>query len=180
MNKTILSRLVIFSFVIFVSCGTGKGKTTLDISWRLEPQGGTSVVLLNARAWVEKKFIDQSTVFQSESDPKDITVRAEWWWRSGNKTSTEMVGFNTYEISGGSGLTTIRESYEAPEGFILANYYYLILKWTDDEGYHELKSREVFCSVPESNSNLMDEIQFHENDFTIQTKTKKHKNEVFK
>nr|BDD47197.1 hypothetical protein 8 [Balneolaceae bacterium] len=151
------SFIIILVAFFTISCGKGEGETTLDIFVDQHPVGGTSVSSVDAIFDITRNFEDKSSILQAKGEPKDITIEVEWWWMSGDGASTEMVESETYTVSSDS--DRIRYSYSAGSGYILLNYYYAKVRWTDDSGSYEIDTDEAYCT---SSSNKVKKINNQE------------------
>jgi hypothetical protein len=108
--------------------------TKLDITITQEPSGGSQI------NQVKVKF---SGIITGKIKPVDVTV--EWWWENAAHANTAMEG--TTDFTFDSGISTSKSStFAAPYGYILLNYWWVKIIWTDDAGDHLLESDKAFCS----------------------------------
>jgi PKD repeat protein len=110
-----------------------KGQTALSLTITKQPVGGTDV---------ESVSVNVDGIVTGYLRP--VYVSAEWYFQPAGgglpilKSSTEYV-FDSKLITSKSTV------YSAPPGYVLANYYYLKLVWTDDSGQHALVSEKALC-----------------------------------
>jgi len=129
--------LIILSIVlIFSSCKKEEIlPTTLSLNVTTQPQGGTQVNTVSCEF--------NGTV--SEAD-KSISVTVEWWWEDGNHENAALKDSEEVLFSSSSPVSK-STTYSAGPGYVLVNYYWVKLKWTDDNGAHEIESGKAFCTT---------------------------------
>ncbi|HOY31523.1 MAG TPA: hypothetical protein PKW80_06560 [Bacteroidales bacterium] len=126
--------IIIISAIIFLAgC---KKEEELSLSIKQSPVGGSQVDALSAS--FEGKIL-------SRKPQKTFTVTVEWWWENsyhGDQTmqKSEQFAFNSNSYQ------TKSTVYQAPAGYILMNYYWIKLIWTDDNGSHILESGKGYCT----------------------------------
>lgn len=127
---------------LLIKCGVGDGETTLNVSFTNHPSSGTNVNELEANFRVERNFEDNSNIFQESDEPDDIRMTVEWWWMAGDRSETDQMSSRNITIDSDS--ERLQSSLSAGSGRILLNYWYLKILWEDDDGFHEIESREAF------------------------------------
>ena len=134
MKKIMLMILPVMMLFLFQGCKKDEvSSSTLLITFTSHPQGGTQV------ATVSSGF-DGIVV----GNAKAIEVTAEWWWEDANHQNSMIK--KTEQITFSSNNNTSKSTaYSASSGYILLNYYWVKLKWTDDSGVHTLESGKAFC-----------------------------------
>jgi len=127
--------LLILSFVfVFSSCKKEIIPTTLNLSVTTQPEGGNEVNSVSCEFEGTVSVPDQS-----------IPVTVEWWWENGDHENATMKDSEqvTFNSENSVSKSTV---YSAASGYILLNYYWVKLKWTDDEGSHEIESGKAYCT----------------------------------
>lgn len=118
--------------VLFLGCP--KKESILSVSITQHPQGGANVSTV-------------SCTFQGEltqgQDPISVTV--EWWWEDANHANGAIQKTETFTFSSESP-TSYTTSYSAGAGYILLNYWWVKIRWTNGDGSTGLvESGKAFC-----------------------------------
>ena len=125
------------------SCGVGDGQTILNVSISNHPDSGFAVEQLSANIKTKRDFIDKSSVFQTVGEPRAISLTIEWWWQSGDFEQRKLVA--SERVSVNEEFASFRTTYSAPENHVLLNYYWVKIKWEDDNGNEVIESRKAYC-----------------------------------
>ena len=135
MKKIRLFILALLTIALFSACGEDEPKPTrLEVSITEHPLGGAQVSSVSARF--------NGTVTGKQ---KSIQVTVEWWWESGDHTENRVISSTQYVFD--SDNTTSKSTvHSAGSGFILLNYYWIKITWTDDDGQHVLESNKAYCT----------------------------------
>ena len=137
-----MKKLFLLILVLFVlGCGSTAQKTLGDIKIQTNPAGG-----------INRTFVDCWFTSKSTGNPINLTV--EWWWQNGFGFGDRVIKSET-KIAAASNLQIVK--YEAPAGYILLNYFWVEIKWTDDEGFHALKSSKAYCFSLSGNKSVSEE-----------------------
>ena len=108
--------------------------TVLNITITQHPEGGNDV---------NKVSVEYEGIVSGTIEPISVTV--QWWWEDGNHENPNMM--NSEEtVFNSNNVTTKTTLYSAPVGYVLLNYYWVKLIWTDDTGSHELSSSKAYCT----------------------------------
>jgi len=130
--RKFLALIALIALVGLVSCGSKD--TTLDLTITEDPQGGAQVSSVTVE--FEAGLVDGDT---------PITVTVEWWWENAVHEEDEMMDSENITVSSQT-VQTFTSTYSASSGFILLNYWWVKIKWTDEAGdSHEVESDQAYC-----------------------------------
>ena len=137
--------IILFVVIALAGCSKTEPETTLTISFTQNPSGGNNTTSVSAQYKGNLNFIEGTGLLQPAGEPEPITATVKWWWENfsggGDQiVKSEMVTFDS-ETS-----TTKSATYEANPGYILMNYYWVEIHWTDDDGSHSIQSSKAFCA----------------------------------
>ncbi len=90
-------------------------------------------------------FMEGTGIFQPAGNAEDITATVEWWWENFFGANDQIVK-SEQAIFSSESYATKSTSYSAGSGFILLNYYWVEIHWTDDDGSHSIQSSKAFCN----------------------------------
>ena len=151
MKSTVWCFLFATILLFLAGCSRTKPKTTLDINFSQHPSGGHNVSSVSAQFRGRLDFTKGKGIFQSKGSPKSITVTVEWWWENA-------YGANAQKIESSS-VTFYSESYStqstyhsASPGYVLLNYWWVKIRWSDDDGSHRIESSKAHCYSSSSHS----------------------------
>ena len=136
MKKIKLFVLAIIIIPLFSTCHKDQvpAKTQLSVSITQNPSGGAQVNSVSA------KF--QGSI---NGTVKPVSVTAEWWWEDGYHSNSKIKSSTEYTFDSGS-ITSKSTVLSAPTGYILLNYYWVKITWTDDDGQHSIESSKAYCT----------------------------------
>jgi hypothetical protein len=122
--------------ILFIGCSD----QTLSVSVTKNPIGGTSVRQVTA----DYKGAMKSGGLFGLASVKPIDIKVEWMWQDFYRTRNQVMRSDiiTFDTDGE---TTKSTSYNEVSGYVLANYYYLRLSWSDDAGSHSVESAKAYC-----------------------------------
>jgi len=117
-----------------VSCGSEDVDTLLDLTITEDPQGGAQVSSVTVE--FEAALVDGET---------PISVTVEWWWENAVHEDDEMKDSETFSVASQTPMT-FTSTHSAASGYILLNYYWVKISWTDEAGEdHEVESDKAYC-----------------------------------
>jgi len=141
--KKLSCSLSILACVMFIMlAGCENAETVLDLSITSQPVGGESVDRVSCSFEGSLEAVGGGMFGSEDTDP--VSVSAEWWWEDANNQNDELMNTETFTFSSETP-TTFTTTYTAGTGYILLNYYWVKLQWTDGEGTHTLESGKAFC-----------------------------------
>ena len=144
MNRFISGKIILLLLMYALSsCSTGDGRTVLNIDIYNHPDSGYQVDYVRANFEVEREFIDESNIFQTAGEPDDIQITIEWWWQAGDFSETRKVATRTTYIN--QDFDSFTTTYYAESGYVLLNYYWVRIIWTDDDGTWYVESNKANC-----------------------------------
>jgi hypothetical protein len=120
--------------VLLLLIGCPKKDTLLDLTITEDPAGGSQVTSVTVE--FEAALVDGDT---------PITITLEWWWENAVHENDTKMDTETFTASSQT-TTTFTSTYTADAGYILMNYYWVKIKWTDEAGEsHEVESDQAYC-----------------------------------
>lgn len=132
--------LVVLLGTICLFGGCISKKTFLTISITSDPQGGwsTSSLSCSFRGYLEAR----GGLF---GGVHPITATVEWWWENYYHQNSQKMKSKTYTFST-KGTTTRTTTYSAASGYVLLNYWWVKIKWTDEDGNsYTIQSNKAYC-----------------------------------
>ena len=123
--------------------GCSKIETKLSVSFTKEPSGGFNVNSVSAQ--FEGKLDAEGGFILSSPEPEQVDATVEWWWENAYASGDEIVKSENVTFSN-DGYTTKSTSYCAGSGYVLLNYYWVEIHWTDDKGSHSIQSSKAYCN----------------------------------
>jgi hypothetical protein len=122
--------------------GCENAETVLNLSVTSNPDGGNEVGLVSCTFQGYLEAIGGGMLGSKETET--ISVTAEWWWENADHENAELKDSETFTFSTETP-TSFTTTYSAGTGYILLNYYWVKLTWTDADGSHTLESGKAFC-----------------------------------
>ena len=147
-NKNSYSMIRIYilqfcSIFLLLLIGCSSPETTLDVNFTQDPSGGSQTTVVSAQ-FQGKLSVDGGVPLTSpEADPVEATV--EWWWENAYGSGDEIVK-SEYVTFSSEDYTIKSTDYAASPGYILLNYYWVEIHWTDDSGSKQIQSSKALCS----------------------------------
>lgn len=142
LRKTVL--LIGLTLIALSSCSKTEPETTLAISITRDPVGGYEVTSVSAQFKGQIDFTKGTGILQPEGEAESVTVTVEWWWEDAFGSGDQIVRSEMATFDSESS-TTKSTSYSASPGFILLNYYWIEIHWTDDDDSHSIQSSKALC-----------------------------------
>ena len=136
MKKIKLIIIVLLTVSLFTTCQKDKtpAETNLNVLITQNPNGGEQV---NS---VSVQFSGKIT-----GTEKSVPVIVEWWWEDGNHSNSKIKSSAEYTFD--SATTTTKSTvWSADSGYILLNYFWVKITWTDDDGQHSIESSKAYCT----------------------------------
>lgn len=140
-----LASIIVLMLVFAVACNPfKKPDTALVVSITSNPQGGSqrSSVSCTFTGTLETSG---GGLFASKT-PAPITATVEWFWENyyhENETQQKSESY-TFTTDEAESQTT---TYSASTGYILLNYWWVKISWTDGDGTpHTVESTKAYCS----------------------------------
>ncbi len=135
-----MKRVLLLLIFIYMLTGCKKEDAVpliLDISFTEHPEGGSSQ---NSIA------VSYEGVMSGEKAKNEqIIATVEWWWENGFHLDRQLK--SSVQVAFAQSGTTYKSSvYRAPDGYVLLNYYWVRITWTDDRGPQEIVSGKAYCS----------------------------------
>ena len=131
-------RLLIIALVtvsLFNTCQKDKtpAETNLTVLITRHPTGGIQVNSV-------------SVYFTGEvlGNITPVSATVEWWWEDGYHSNSKLKSSTEYTFNSSS-TTSKTTVWSADSGYILLNYYWVKIRWTDDNGDHLLESSKAYC-----------------------------------
>lgn len=136
MKKITLLILAIITVSLFSTCQKDKtpAETNLNVLITQNPSGGSQV---NS---VSVQFSGKIT-----GTVKSVPVIVESWWEDGYHSKSKIKSSTEYTFDSAS-TTTKSTVWSAATGYILLNYYWVKITWTDDDGQHFIESSKAYCT----------------------------------
>jgi len=136
-TTVLLSLLVIAALVMFAGCGGEEEpeETILEVTITAHPQGGVNI-----------QSVDCTFEGEITSGDGPVQVTIEWWWEDEFGFNDQVVETDYHDFTEQQPVAHTT-SFFAPLGFVLLNYYWVELSWTDDNGDHTLESTKAFFSA---------------------------------
>ena len=131
--------LIISIILLFTGCSS---ETTLNVNFTENPSGGYNTTSASAQ-FEGKLSVDGGIPLMSSADPVDATV--EWWWSNAYSQSEQLVSSENVTFSS-EDYTKKSTSYAASPGYVLLNYYWVEIHWTDDSGNEHVQSSRAYCT----------------------------------
>lgn len=133
----VISLSLMAALIMFAGCGGEEEpeETILEVTITAHPQGGVNVQSVSCT--FEGEII-------SGDDPVQVTI--EWWWEDALGFNDQVVETNYHNFDDPQPVSHTT-TFTAPVGFVLLNYYWVELSWTDDDGNHTLESSKAFCTM---------------------------------
>ena len=151
--KNVLSLIALIA-MITVGCSKDP-KTKLIISFTQHPSGGDGVSSVSTQFRGKLDFTKgKKFIFFSEGDPKPITATVEWWWENYYHQNQEMIKTET-QIFNSESYSTRSTIFNAGSGYVLLNYFWVKIHWTDDEGSYSIESDKAYCSFAPQQKNFI-------------------------
>jgi hypothetical protein len=133
--------ILVCSTLLFLG-GCENAETLLDLTITTHPQGGGSVERVSCTFEGFLETIGGGMFGPNDTEP--VSVSAEWWWEDSNNQNDELMDSETFTVTNETP-TSFTTTYSAATGYILLNYYWVKLTWTDAEGSHTVESGKAFC-----------------------------------
>lgn len=115
-----------------ITCGDND--TELDITITSQPSGGANITIVTCT--FEAELVGGTT---------PITATVEWCWEDGNHQNETIVFSDQWTFSSKSP-EEVNTYFSAPSGYVLLNYYWVRITWTDEDGTdNELESNKAYC-----------------------------------
>ena len=125
--------LVIFLvLLVFCSCSKDPDPTEVHVVITQHPSGGK-----------QQESVSVTFDAQLKGEVKPIELTIEWWWESGDQTTQQLVDTERITINT-SGTTSRSAVYRTAPGYILLNYYWAKIRWSDDTGQKEVESGKAY------------------------------------
>ena len=136
MKKIIILILAVASVSLLTTCQKDKtpAETNLSVSITQQPSGGAQVNTVSVRF---------SGIISGNVQPVAVTV--EWWWEDGYHSNAKLKSSDEHTFNSSS-TTTKSTAWSADSGYILLNYYWVKITWTDDSGSHLIESSKAYCT----------------------------------
>lgn len=115
-------------------------KTSLNVVITSSPQGGRNISRLSCS--FEGCLTASGGLF---GGVHPITATVEWWWENYFHSNAKVMKSETCEFrtTGPESKSTV---YSAGSGYVLLNYYWVKIKWTDEDGSsHTVESNKAYC-----------------------------------
>jgi hypothetical protein len=129
--------------LLLVGCSE-KPKTTLDLRFTEHPCGGCNVGTVSAEFRGRLDFTEGKGIFQSKGSPKHITATVEWWWENAYHGDDEKV--HSDHVTFYSESCSTRTTYvTASPGYVSLNYWWVKIRWSDDDGSYTIESSKAYC-----------------------------------
>ena len=139
MKKIIIIILAVVTFSLFTTCQKDKtpAETNLSVSFTQQPSGGAQVNTVSVRF---------AGTISGNVQPVAVTV--EWWWEDGYHSNAKLKSSAEYTFNSSS--TTTKSNFPTYLwkcfNYILLNYYWVKISWTDDSGSHLIESSKAYCT----------------------------------
>lgn len=128
--------------------GCARAKTSLIILIISHPQGGYEISILSC-TFQGKLETHGGGIFGSK-EPRPITAFVEWWWEDGYHQNAQVIKSETYTFTSKEPVM-YTTTYSAPPGYVLLNYFWVKIKWTDEDGTpHTIESAKAYCYCKKS------------------------------
>lgn len=143
--------VMVGSMLLLSGCITKK--TSLNVNITSSPQGGRNVSRLSCSF---EGYLTASGGLFGGVHP--ITTSVEWWWENYFHSDAKIMKSETYEFST-TGVQRYSTVYSAAPGYVLLNYYWVKIKWTDEDGVsHTRESSKAYCYTLSSDGKNKTEI----------------------
>jgi len=131
------------SILLLLLTGCSSPETTLSVNFNQNPSGGYSTTSVSAQ-FQGKLSVDGGTpLMPTEADPVDASV--EWWWENSSGGGDQIVQ-SEYVTFSSEDYTIKSTNYAASPGYVLLNYYWVEIHWTDDSGNKHIQSTKAYCT----------------------------------
>ena len=141
-----LSLLLMAALIIFTGCGGEEEpeETILEVTITQHPQGGINVQSV-------------SCTFECEitNGSGTVQVTIEWWWEDAAGLNDQVVETDYVDFTQNQPVSHTT-TFSAPAGFVLLNYYWVELSWTDDDGPHTVESNKAFFTMTDGIQGFME------------------------
>ena len=135
----VIGLLIMLSSMLLLS-GCISKKTSLNVIITSSPQGGINVSRLSCS--FEGCLTASGGLF---GGVHPITATIEWWWENYFHTDAKVMKSETHEFRT-TGTERSSTVYSTSSGYILLNYYWVKIKWTDENGTsHTRESSKAYC-----------------------------------
>jgi hypothetical protein len=144
--KSVIILTLLGSMLFLTNCAKGVGETTLSVSFADHPDGGTNVTSVSATIRADRNFNDKSTLLETKPEPDPISVTVEWWWENAFGAGDQILKTESFVVE--SNTKTFTTTFNASSGFVLVNYFWVKVSWTDkDENSTQrtLESSKAYC-----------------------------------
>ena len=147
-NKNSYSMIRIYilqfcSIFLLLLIGCSSPETTLDVNFTQDPSGGSQTTVVAAQFQGKLSVDGGMPLMSPEADPVDATV--EWWWENSWGESEQIVS-SEYVTFSSEDYTIKSTNYAASPGYVLLNYYWVEIHWTDDSGNKHIQSTKAYCT----------------------------------
>jgi len=126
-NLRVIMPAFLLGIISFQVGGCFGGKTSLSVSITSNPQGGRRVSALYCSF---RGQLSRGGVFSCSPSPIAVTV--EWWWENYYHHNQTLMQSEHYTFTSETPVTYTAE-YSKPGSYLL-NYYWVKIKWTDEDG----------------------------------------------
>lgn len=144
-SRAIMTYLLTLSFLVFLSGCSKEPKSTLTEVFITDPLGWDYSNYVEAKVHARIDFEEgQNWIGIPTGDAEPITISIEWWWEDGNGSNDSRVSTDHTTITSTYFLDHHTTRHYADPGYVLCNYYWIKISWTDDEGSHNMTSRKAY------------------------------------
>jgi len=133
-----MTKYTVYALMAFVICmsiiNCGETDTILDVQFFYHPIGGYDIT-----------EVDCAFTGELIQGNEPITAYVEWWWEDAYGSNDQMVwsGYYIFDSDEPELATTY---FSAPTGYILLNYYWVKIHWTNEDGSsREIESNKAYC-----------------------------------
>lgn len=132
--------LIIMLGSMLLLSGCISKKTSLHVNILSHPQGGRNISHLSCSF---EGYLKASGGLFGGVHP--ITATVEWWWENYFHSDAKIMKSESHEFKT-AGLEMCSTAYSTSAGWILLNYYWVKIKWTDENGSsHKIESAKAYC-----------------------------------
>ena len=143
MEKRFLVLMILVS-MSFISCEMTPAETTVEIYISEQPFDGYNQQEVSATFVADLYFIPATYLFKDdESTPDEIAITCEWYWDNYFHFDETHLKTEKYYISEDAS-ESFTTSFNAGEGMVLNNHFWVVISWTDNDGDSQTISEKAY------------------------------------
>ncbi|NQT62349.1 MAG: hypothetical protein HQ556_05260 [Candidatus Marinimicrobia bacterium] len=132
------------AFLSLNTCMTEPGTTSLDVYFSRQPTGGNNEQMATALVVADLEYYEATGIGNFDDPGTDgVELTVEWWWESALPFDETLMSTEKIWITE-EGETALTLSYDAGEGFVVTNYWWVKISWEDDDGEWSVESEQGF------------------------------------